>query len=414
MSTTPNLVIEWSSRGIRTYDALTGATGTSLDGLSGREAVLALGRRTAFVKIAYLPPANDADLRQIVEARAGELLPLPIEQVAYAVHQTDQVSDGGKLSQIIAAPLNELRSAMAQLTTSGIKVKLVSVAAVGSVRVAESVGASECAVVQPSIDGIAIDILAAGVLRYSRTVSAGVNLDGEICRTFTVAGQPCGPVVAAGGIPFAEADHSTMASDVQYLANATFPSLILELPEDRLKREKATRQKGNRQALLLATATLAIAAYAYTDWDEKQTQVTKQRTRYANRIKQLEGAKKIVESDAAKVTALEQTLKRAYSPAQKFSDMITVATSELPKDAWLTGVTVDRGREMQLRGTARNGDAVAEFVRRLTRQERFRDVRLVFANNSEIDKEPVVQFSIAMFPVGNLPLVAPKKGVIRR
>jgi Tfp pilus assembly protein PilN len=408
--TTPSLVIEWSSRGLRTYDALNGTSGQTLDGLSGREAVLALGRRTAFLKTAFLPSTSEADLRLIVQMRAAEFLPLPGDQIAFSVNPTAQLAEGGRLSQIGAVAINELRAAMSQLATAGIKVKLITIAAVGSEKLAATNGFSNVAVVQQTSDGIAVDIIAEGTLRYSRVVSPGSDLEGEICRTFTVAGQPCGSVIAAGGLPYPDADRGISNHSLESLANAAWPSLVIELPEAREKREKEAKQSVTRQALLLGAATLALGVYAYSDWDEKQVAENKEKSRYASRIKKLEAAKKVIEADLTKATTLESALQRAFQPAQKFSDVIKVITSEVPAKVWLSGITVERGKQLQLRGTAMDGAAVADYVRRLTGQRRFRDVKLVFANNAEIDKKPVVQFSISAFPVGNLPVVEPPKG----
>jgi hypothetical protein len=48
-------------------------------------------------------------------------------------------------------------------------------------------------------------------------------------------------------------------------------------------------------------------------------------------------------------------------------------------------------------------------VSALSKQSRFRDVRLVFANAGEVEGEKIVQFNITAFPVGNLPIIQTSK-----
>jgi Tfp pilus assembly protein PilN len=156
-------------------------------------------------------------------------------------------------------------------------------------------------------------------------------------------------------------------------------------------------------------AVLALGTFAYYDREESITLVAKQQRRNAQKLKQLNTAKKAVEADVLAVSDTEKTLKRAFEPAQSASDVIRVVTSEVPSGVWLTGLSLERGRELQMRGTAKNSSGVSEFVRRLTAQKRLRDVKLVFANNGEIDKTKIVQFSVSAFPVGNLPLVEGSK-----
>ena len=66
---------------------------------------------------------------------------------------------------------------------------------------------------------------------------------------------------------------------------------------------------------------------------------------------------------------------------------------------------MERGKHIQIRGTAKTSETVAEYIRALQAEPRFRDVRLVFANNAAIETNQVVQFSVSAFPVGNLPLI---------
>jgi Tfp pilus assembly protein PilN len=101
--------------------------------------------------------------------------------------------------------------------------------------------------------------------------------------------------------------------------------------------------------------------------------------------------------------------KRAFEPAQPLSDLAAVVDDSLPPGAWLTGLSIERGKPLQMRGAARTADDVARFMDTLGATSRFRDVKLVFANSARIDETPVVQFSVTAVGVGNLPMPAPVK-----
>jgi hypothetical protein len=129
------------------------------------------------------------------------------------------------------------------------------------------------------------------------------------------------------------------------------------------------------------------------------------------RLKRATTLQKAVQADLTRYADGESILARAFSPAQKLSDVVTLAAIKVPKGIWLTGVSVERGKDLQIRGISKTSQLVTTYVDALAAESRFRNVRLVFANDSTIDEEKVTQFSISAFPVGNLPLLDPgKKG----
>ena len=114
-------------------------------------------------------------------------------------------------------------------------------------------------------------------------------------------------------------------------------------------------------------------------------------------------------SELSKVGPKGKQLKLAFMPAQKISDVTKVATMLVPKGAWLTSLNLERGKLLQLRGSAKTSEAVATYVAGLSKQSRFRDVRLISANAGELEGEKIIQFNITAFPVGNLPVIQTSK-----
>ncbi|HEV2473953.1 MAG TPA: PilN domain-containing protein, partial [Chthonomonadales bacterium] len=112
-------------------------------------------------------------------------------------------------------------------------------------------------------------------------------------------------------------------------------------------------------------------------------------------------------------SAIAADLKRAFHPAQPISDLMALIDDRTPANAWLTGLTIERGKPIQVRGDARTADDVASFVSALGSTPRLRDVKLLFNNSFKIENTQVVQFDIAATAVGNLPMPQPPKKVFR-
>ena len=70
---------------------------------------------------------------------------------------------------------------------------------------------------------------------------------------------------------------------------------------------------------------------------------------------------------------------------------------------------MDRGRPIQIRGTALTNEAVTQFVNTLGGSERFRDVQLVNASTAKIEQTEVVNFTMNVTAVANVPLPKPQK-----
>jgi Tfp pilus assembly protein PilN len=133
--------------------------------------------------------------------------------------------------------------------------------------------------------------------------------------------------------------------------------------------------------------------------------MAKQELKYKKQTKVAQTQTENDEAKAKKQQPAADQLTKAFIPAQKSSDILKVVSSLLPADTWLTGVTFERGKPILIRGTSKSPTLVSNFVSGLTKQKRFRDVRLMYANGGDIQGIPTVQFSINAFPVGNLPIL---------
>ena len=283
----------------------------------------------------------------------------------------------------------------------------------------ETLGEKELAVVQDTAEGLAIDLLASGELRYSRVTPMPANhdlLESEITRSFQAVGLPCSAVLAAGGLAYPEAEKKSTSPTLEARSGAALDriGIDLETREERERRSKSAQSKRTRFAVLMCAAAALLALLVFVEWTEAAEEARIASAKWSMTLRKLRDQEKKLADEVTRLRSTEATLMRAFNPAQTPSDVLGAISNKTPQGVWLTGATFERGKIMYVRGTATNSESVATFLQSLTTEPRLRDVKLVFANNGEIDKVPVVQFSVQAFPVGNLPLVDPKKKGARK
>jgi Tfp pilus assembly protein PilN len=156
-------------------------------------------------------------------------------------------------------------------------------------------------------------------------------------------------------------------------------------------------------------AAMLLATLLYVERSDAQAVITRAQGSWTRELSKLRSIRDTETGKAQKALRIQSALRTAFQPAQPLSDVATAIGDAMPPSVWLTGLSIDRGKPVQIRGTAALAGEVARLVDDLGNTPRFRDVKLVFANSARIDEKPVVQFSITAMPVGNLPMHAPSK-----
>lgn len=109
-----------------------------------------------------------------------------------------------------------------------------------------------------------------------------------------------------------------------------------------------------------------------------------------------------------------QSLRAALSPQYAWIDVLNDLATRAPNGVWLTGIEMERGKPLIVRGTAMRPDQVAHFVSSLAQSPLLREARLMFANDAELGRQRVTQFGITALVLGNLPEVKAPTRTIRR
>lgn len=414
MSRTPGAVIpavEWSPSFVRAYLPGRGLTDSIPNSLGSIRA--ALSRGNTFVRAIRIPNVSAADTEKILKLQLPQTFPVPAAELVFTYRLTNDTNAEGRLVLVAAARAEVVRQLHAALRELGVNPQEIVASAFGSMLLAKTMRLPNVAVVEHTPEGWAIDIIVDSELRYSRVIPLATGadaLESEVCRTFGMAGLPCGQILAAGGTHLSFADVSTDKSTLELLTHPDAYALRvgLELPEVLISREKKQIGARARLAVLMSFGAVALGMLVFVDRMDKAAEIRKEQTAWNIETRKLESARTSAKAKVAGLSKTTETLDRAFTPLQKPSEILALLSALAPREIWLTGISFERGKPISIRGTALSTNAVAAYVDSLSGNERFRDVKLVYANDADIEETKVAQFSISLHAIGNLPLVDSK------
>lgn len=414
------IAVEWSARGISVYDPRVRSTQrfeslqAAGQAYSGRHTVIGLSRRSVFVRTVRVPNTGADEIRQILMLRAADLFPVGPSELAIDYRLTDDIDNEGRLAVVCAFPTVELRRIREEAKASGLRVVGVLPVAFGAAGLAKAVNRESTAVVSRDQEGIGIDLVINGELRQSRVVPANSAIEAEVCRTYTVAGLPCGDIVASDNVVLKDSDNTSTESPLASLLDV-FPQMVnvdLVLPEELLAEREKEKAARSRTTTVLALTAVALLVMVMNNRSKAHNNYDIESRRVAGNVNKAESARKAADSEFTKEAAYKKTLDRAFQPAQPLNDVARLVANAAPPDIWLTSVNVSRGRPVTVVGTSKSSDAISAYLQKLNTDkelsQRLRDVKVIFTSKAEIEKIPVVQFSLSAFPIGNLTLEDPE------
>ncbi|WP_395091301.1 PilN domain-containing protein [Armatimonas sp.] len=395
--TLPTLHLEWAPGTVLAMDRADNrrARGADISELGRfirghKEALVGVSRSCVFLKTLRLPKATPEELRRLLNLRLGQLFPVPASDLAFDAIQTEDQNAEGWLTLVAAMRAQDLVQLRMELAQAGLKATRIFPVALAAPAIAAR---PDALVVDKLPTGINLDVVQGGIVRFSRMAPEDANLGMEAQRTLMAAGA--GPLDAVRGRTL-EALHFA-------------PEFSFALNEDRAKESKKRLGDKSRLSLLLLVSSFLLAGYIWVTRTEAQATVDKSKASWDGKLKKLTAIRDAEQAKAGRALLVRESLNRAFMPAQPLSDIIKAASNTLPEGVWLIGMNTERGKPLQLRGTAKTGQQVAQLVNSLSVSPRFRDVKLVFANGGKIEETPIVQFNVAATAVGNLPMPAPEK-----
>jgi len=387
----------------------TGTTARSIEELDasllkGKTIHVVLGRSLTFVRSIALPEATASDTAILVRGKLGDLFPVPPVELSHDLERTNNLTGEGRTVTVYATRNEVVNSVLSASQEIGFELGCMT--PVSSLALAGVGGQGNAIVVERLPGGYGLDVLQNGVLLMSRAVGENHSIESEIARLQSLFGDSTPAIFASTGLL-----EGARATSIPPLATTvpTDPTIDLEPASVRENREQKARESRKRIGLVVFLAgfsTLALAINDYYDGVAKVEQAQKKANAEVSRMTKLQT---LVEGEVNKLNPKAEKLNRAFQPAQRLSDMAKIISQITPDGTWLNGIVLERGKMISIRGTAKDPEGVATFVKALAEQKRFRDVKLLFANSAEIESEPVVQFSVTAIAVGNLPVIDASK-----
>ncbi|MBI3947530.1 MAG: pilus assembly protein PilM [Armatimonadetes bacterium] len=121
-----------------------------------------------------------------------------------------------------------------------------------------------------------------------------------------------------------------------------------------------------------------------------------------------------LEARQEKLSLHVQSLRAALGPQHAWIDVLNDVAARAPAGVWLTGIEMERGKPVIIRGTAMAPEKAAGFVSALAESRLLQQVRLIFANDAQLGRRHVTQFGITALVVGNAPEAKPTARTTRR
>ncbi|MFM7186501.1 MAG: PilN domain-containing protein [Armatimonadota bacterium] len=408
----PDIVFSWSPSQVAAMELSSGQklTATDIASLSlqtsGKTAVVGIARERTFIKTVRLPKVSGDDLRQLVFVQWKSLFPLDEAESAFCAHQTSDISPEGILTVVAAVRTTDLIAIREQLASKGIKqVHFVPLAATAAVALASN-GVSDGLVVDANGDQTTFDLVAGGDTVLSRSVVHAESAEIEAKRTLLADGQSTAEVFVTPNVSFASAKPLTLDL-LSVLADVTGHDLVSR--QEQAAELASISKKNNRLSIYFLIAAVLLLAVVLTQRFDEEQIVIQGEAKWAKRVAKARSNRKIAELESKKETDYTNLLDPAFEPGQRLSDALASITNAVSGNVWLTGVNMDRGRPVQVRGTAMSNEAVTQFVNALGASDRFRDVQLVNASSAKIEQTEVVNFTMNLTVVSNVPLPKPQK-----
>lgn len=409
--------VAWSPGAVELVNLATGerGEGETLPELrslwNGNKSVLVgVGRGSVFLKALRLPKAAPDDLRRILTVQLAQLFPIPGDQLSFDFLQTDDHNADGYLTIVGAMRSEDLRQLRMELQASGVSADRILPLSLASPIAAASAGATDALVIANDAEGLGLDVVQGGLVRFSRIVPRGSDPEIEAQRTVAAAKAGTLPMVSSGDVHLRNAS-SSRADNLTLLSEA--PPFEFVLAEDREREVKQRVAARTRLAVLMMVSAILLLVLVLVDRHDAASQVQRANSAWTHQSSKLQAAAATQRSRLTAAQGVTDILNGAFKPAQPISDIAKVAGDSLPAGAWLNGITVSRGKALQLRGVAKTSSDVAQYVNVLGANPRFRNVQLVFASSGAISNVPIVQFNISATCVGNLPMPAPAKAATR-
>ena len=413
MSAKVPLLIEWTPGSVRSVDpalgtATHGATIAECRPEAGRDAVVAIGRRSAFVRSLPVPAGSKADVARVVQFKLMADLPLDPKDTVFGFRVSRR---GERIASAAAIRAESLVRVHAEAQAAGVRVRTVIPVAYGAWLATRERSLSSAAVVGYADGALSVDVVDGFELVYSRVIpteTPGEDAADEISRSLANAGVAPSIVLTLGSFELPGGTHDPKEGLLRLADRRRVDELLfsLELPARREARHARARRWRVRRALLVAGLAAVTSGYAYFV-RIKANKPPLPAAGLATTLRDARAHRAAAQARLDAATRANRVLDVAFVPAQTSGDVVSALSNGVPPDAWVTSLSVARGAPTSVAGYALRGKDVGRYFAALAKNPRFSGMHVVTASVATVGKTPVVQFLVTGEAVGTAPFDRP-------
>jgi len=401
-------------------EAIRGAL--SAAGITPHRVVAALPRSVVTLKYARLPHATPEQVQGMVQFEAQQYIPFPMDEVVLDHLIVSEEGDELTTVMVVAARQSLVEQVLAAFEKAGVEVEQLTVSSLGLV--GHAGGASQPVALLDFEPGeMELAVVSEGRLLFSRAARlpdspAEHSLASEVARSFAAfqnehRSLSVSRLLLAGSVgalsdaeralpglvdvPVSRVDGFLDPGDAEALAYAVAAGLAADaargesaginlVPASRLERKAAVRRRTH--GALAAAAVLAVLAFAGVSFSNTLAAQQREAAAARRENRRLEGARKAL----AKVKAEHDRAAKTFATVAGglgrdlyIVDLIKAVSDGIPKNSslHLTQLTIERGGQVAIHGTARTEAAATDLVLALQGSGAFRDVRLGYMGDAQ-------------------------------
>ena len=395
-------------------------------GIRERRVVVCLPARSVVVKQVKLPPAAQDQLAQLVQYEAQRHLPLPVEQLAPGFQVLRRENGGtaepGQQVLMAIARRPDLMRLEKALVAEGITVEGYGIDALSVTDAylngAEANGTARL-VLAPEAEGVHAQVVHGRDLLLSRYLTGkGEEWAPELRRSLAAFGLDRPGTHIGEAVLLGEGDEAEVSRAVGLAVRRAAGSQVPELPPGwgavaglasqwlgigshgvRIPAQGWEASDGRQGASLVVAGLVAavLAVTALVVWQVARQSSQQRETRLAiTEAKQIAREQKLLDALVKKRDRL-----RAQADAVGLSsgrmpplEVLREVANRAPSEVWLTRLTYQPGRPLQIEGTTRNPAQVTLYLRSLEKVGAFSGAELGGMQSAEQEKVPVTHFRI--------------------
>lgn len=282
------------------------------------------------------------------------------------------------------------------------------------------------ALLQPAYEDSAVPVAApeeawanslVGELRRSLAALRGEHREVRVERLYLTGGGAKTPGLAeyiegALGMPVQALELPGLVSDPQFteavgvaLGGLGRGVSTIDLITEEIERVRAERRHGVQMRLAAMVGAVILAGAIYLGVSAMQAERARQQ--------RIQGVQALVDRADRKLKAAQQEydqvrtqtemLQTALQPTHNWLDVLLDVSDRAPRTVWLSGIDLEKGKPIAIRGTALNSQGVQTFWGNLSRSPLFTKPALAYSNAAKIGERQVFQFGINSEIVGNTP-----------